>query len=72
LQRDAETDFNNEEAVCRGLFEDAKGFVEIEGFTNNRRGVDLEARVGEFLLGVGEESGFVAVLGKVPESEEGD
>jgi hypothetical protein len=72
LQGDAEANFDGEEAVGGGLSEDAEGFAQVEGFADDRGGVDLETCKGEFLLVGGEESCFVAVFGEVPEGEEGD
>jgi len=57
LEGDAETDFDGEEGVCGGLFEDGEGVVEVEFFVDDGGGVDLNAVVGEVAFGFGEEFG---------------
>lgn len=72
LQGDAETDFDAEEGVGGGHFEDLEGVAEIEGFVYSGGAVDLDAGVGEGAFGVGEEFGFGGGFGEVEVGDETD
>lgn len=69
LDGDTEADFNEEEAVRSGLFEDAEGFAEVELLVDDGGRVHLDSEEGEFLLLLVEEIGFCCGAREVPEGE---
>lgn len=72
LQRHTETNLNRQKAIRGRQLEDLQGVLEVEFLAYDGGRVDLDAREGELLLVLGEEAGFVGVLGEPPVGDEGE
>lgn len=69
LQRHTKTDLDQKNDPRGGVLENLRGITEVELFGNNRRRVDLESVVSQFLLLGCEEAGRGAVEGEIPEGK---